>query len=107
MINLDQGYFLVYIGKKAYVVSFADTPCYKLHKTLPDANWYKEACVKVARIFKCIDSTLRIVGGKTRSMLKRLPDICNNINEGKLVKRSIDYEESAIEEQNTLDPIRL
>ena len=59
-----------------FYFNFSDTPCYRLHKTLPETDWYKGACAQVAKIFRCIDSALRVFGTKD-AVLKKLTEICN------------------------------
>ena len=83
-----------------FYFNFSDTPCYRLHKTLPETDWYKGACAQVAKIFRCIDSALRVFGTKD-AVLKKLPEICNHTSIPRnLVKRSTG-------EENTLSPVRL
>merc|ERR1712156_1386149 len=52
-------------GESGLRLTFEDFPestsCYKLHKILPEATWYKEACAKVAIIYRCIDSSLPLL----------------------------------------------
>ena len=99
---LNSGYFFVrQLQIQTYFYfNFSDTPCYRLHKTLPETDWYKGACAQVAKIFRCIDSALRVFGTKD-AVLKKLPEICNHISIPRnLVKRSTG-------EENTLSPVRL
>ena len=59
---------------------FLGTPCYKLYKEQPEENWYKPACVKVAKIYHCIDTTMRLlikIGIKT--LMKKIPGLCENV----------------------------
>ena len=91
----------IFFKKSQYFYfNFSDTPCYRLHKTLPESDWYKGACAQVAKIFRCIDSALRVFGTKD-AVLKKLPEICNHISIPRnLVKRSTG-------EDYTLSPVRL
>ena len=75
--SLDStGYFLVI--NNISIFCFLDTPCYKLYKENPEAKWYKAACTKVAKIFLCIDSSLRLMIG-LRSFMTKLPGLCENV----------------------------
>ena len=62
------------------LLHFLGTPCYKLYKEQPEENWYKPACVKVAKIYHCIDTTMRLlikIGIKT--LMKKIPGLCENV----------------------------